>query len=135
MPDKHVRDYALRRLEKSSDELETAQICYNSNKYNAAANRAYYSIYHAVRAVLALDKVERSKHSGNISYFREHYIATNIFNRTYSETIKKAEILRNAADYDDMRETSEGEAQDIINKASDFLEAARIHVTKRIESE
>jgi len=27
------------------------------------------------------DDVERKKHSGNIGYFREHYIATGIFDK------------------------------------------------------
>ena len=45
MPDKQMCDYALRRLEKSSEDLETAQICYDAGKFDGAANRAYYSVY------------------------------------------------------------------------------------------
>ena len=87
MSDNHMRDYSIRRLEKSADDLDTAEINYNAGKYNAAANRAYYSVYHAIRAVLALDEIERKKYSGNIGYFRENYIATGIFDKLFSETI------------------------------------------------
>jgi uncharacterized protein (UPF0332 family) len=132
MSDTHMRDYSLRRLEKSLDDLETSQICYDAGKYGAAVNRAYYSVYHAIRAVLALDNIERSKHSGNISYFREHYIATGLFDRSYSETIKKAEILRNSADYNDMRRTSAEEAKDIIVKSHAFYNVVKKHITERL---
>jgi len=125
-------DYAIRRLEKSVDDLNAAKICYDAGLFDAAANRAYYVIYHALRAVLALDNIERSKHSGNISYFREHYIATDIFDRAYSDTIKNAENLRNEADYDDMLTTSAEDAIDVINKANSFLISVREHVTNRV---
>ena len=132
MSDKYTRDYSIRRLEKSTDDLETAQINYDAGKYDASVNRAYYSVYHAIRAVLALDDIERRKHSGNISYFREHYIATDVFDRSYSETIKNAETLRNEADYDDMKITSADDAQDIIEKSRQFYNAVKEYVEKRL---
>ena len=135
MPDKHMLEYSSRRLEKSADDLDTAQINYDAKKYNASANRAYYSVYHAIRAVLALDDVERKKHSGNISYFREKYIATDVFDRIYSETIKNAETLRNEADYDDMKTTSAEDAQDVIKKAWSFYSAVKEYVENRLNKD
>ena len=133
MSEKHMRDYSMRRIEKSADDLDTAQINYNAGKYDASANRAYYSVYHAIRAVLALDNIERKKHSGNISYFREHYIATEIFDRAYSETIKNAETLRNEADYDDMKTISAEDAYDAIEKARHFISAVKEHIENRLK--
>ena len=135
MSDKHMRDYSMRRLEKSADDLDTARINYKAEKYDAAANRAYYSVYHAIRAVLALDDIERKKHSGNISYFREHYIATDVFDRLYSETIKNAETLRNEADYDDMKIISAEDAFDVIEKARRFYNAVKEYVENRLKGE
>jgi uncharacterized protein (UPF0332 family) len=126
-------DYSTRRLEKSADDLDTAQINYNAGKYNASANRAYYSVYHAIRAVLALDNIERKKHSGNISYFRENYIATDIFDRIYSETIKNTEVLRNEADYDDMKIVNAEDAQEVIEKARNFYNEVKKYVEYRIK--
>ena len=135
MPDSLMRDYSIRRLEKSADDLDTAQINYNAGKYDASANRAYYSVYHAIRAVLALDNIERKKHSGNISYFREHYIATEVFDREFSETIKNAETLRNEADYDDMKTISAEDAHDVVEKAKRFYGAVKEYVEIRLKAE
>jgi len=115
--------------------LDTAQINYQAGKYDASANRAYYSVYHAIRAVLALDDIERKKHSGNISYFREHYVATDVFDRLYSETIKNAETLRNEADYDDMKIISAEDACDVIEKARYFYNAVKEYVENRLKGE
>lgn len=46
-----------------------------------ANNRAYYSIFHAMRAILALDEVDFKKHSGVIAYFRENYIKNYLSNK------------------------------------------------------
>ena len=135
MSGNHMRDYSKRRLEKSADDLDTAQLNFNADKYDASVNRAYYSVYHAIRAVLALDSIERKKHSGNISYFREHYIATDIFDRAFSETIKSAETLRNEADYDDMKTIDAEDAQDVIEKARDFFNAVKEYIEKRLNVE
>jgi uncharacterized protein (UPF0332 family) len=125
----------MRRLEKSFDDLDTAQIVFNAGKYDASANRAYYSVYHAIRAVLALDDIERKKHSGNISYFREHYIATNIFDKMYSEIIKFLETLRNEADYDDMKSINAEDARDAIEKAKSFYSAVKDYIENRLKYE
>ena len=43
-----------------------------------AANRSYYAIFHAMRAVLALDGIDMKRHSGVMSEFRRLYIKTGI---------------------------------------------------------
>ncbi len=132
MPDKTVQDYALYRLEKSADDLDTANIDFKANKYEAAANRAYYSIFHAIRSVLALDKVDFSKHSGVLGYFTKEYFATERFDKKYSAIIKKASVVRNSGDYDDFYTTSREEAEDIITQAADFCQVVREHVNMRL---
>ena len=57
--------------------------------YRSAANRAYYAIFHAMRAVLALDGVDMKHHSGIISEFRKRYIKTGVFDASLSGLISK----------------------------------------------
>ena len=35
--------------------------------YESAANRSYYAVFHAMRAVLAFDEIDMKRHSGIIS--------------------------------------------------------------------
>lgn len=59
MVDKESYDLAKYRLEKANECIKHMEILAEAGGYTAAANRAYYAIFHSVRAVLALDKVDR----------------------------------------------------------------------------
>ena len=83
MLDPARRDLALYRLEKAENCLNDAKLLLKNESYMAAANRAYYAIFHSARAILALDGEDRKRHSGVISYFQKHYIKTQIFEKRY----------------------------------------------------
>ena len=59
------------RFETSVEALNDAKLMYDNERYKNALNRAYYSIFHAIRSVNALDGYDSSKHSGVISYFNQ----------------------------------------------------------------
>ena len=54
--------FAKYRLERAKEDLEAAKLNYQHNLYKTANNRAYYSIFHAIRAVLAIERVDFKKH-------------------------------------------------------------------------
>ena len=56
-------------FETARSDYESAKALYDLKQFRASINRSYYSIFHALRAVLALDGYDSSKHSGIISYF------------------------------------------------------------------
>ena len=89
MPDnKEIqKDYAKYRIERSKEDLDAAHLLFNSGNYRIANNRAYYSIFHALRAVLTFDNFDSSKHSGVIAEFRRRYIKEGIFPAEVSKMI------------------------------------------------
>jgi uncharacterized protein (UPF0332 family) len=82
------------------EEYETSLVLFDSKHYRTANNRAYYSIFHGMRAVLAFDGFDSKKHSGIIAVFRKDYIKTGIFQENLSDIIGEASEIRNASDYD-----------------------------------
>lgn len=71
------------RLEKAQKCLSSARLLVKTEDYCGAANRSYYSIFHSVRSILALDGVDFSKHAGVMSYFQKimlslEYLTKNI---------------------------------------------------------
>ena len=100
-----------------------------SSRFLDANNRAYYSIFHSMRAVLSLDGVDFGKHSGVISYFREKYVKTGIFASTYSDVIAKASVIRSKSDYEDFYVASKSEAQEQINNAKLFYDAVEKYIS------
>ena len=123
-----ARDMSVYRLQRAREDLLSAQNNYKANDYRTANNRAYYAIFHSLRAVLALDEFDSRKHSGVISEFRRRYIRTGILSAEISDMIGDAFIERNKSDYDDMyvlsksaTETQIKNAEAVLSAISDYL--------------
>ena len=101
MYDKVHIDLCRYRLSKAEEYLNDAKKTLDLEMYDTAANRSYYAIFHAVRALLALDGKDFKKHSGVISCFQKDYIKTGIFDKELSNIVKSAFSLRTESDYED----------------------------------
>ena len=110
-------DYAKYRLERALENLKIAIELLDSNKLKFANNRAYYSIFHSMRAILALDGKDFKKHSGVIAYFNQYYIKTKLFPVSLHDLISNASEIRNASDYDDFYIASIEETQEQVESA------------------
>lgn len=111
------KDYAKYRMERAREDLDAAHLLFNAGNYRIANNRAYYAIFHAMRAVLAFDNFDSSKHSGVIAEFRRRYIKEEIFPKEISKMIGSAFTIRNASDYDDMFIASKSDTEEQIKNA------------------
>lgn len=93
-------------IENADESLSVAQLNLD-NDFNAAAiNRAYYAIFYAANALLATKKLARSKHSGVLSAFRQHFIKTGLLSSELSEIYGQVMDDRHESDYEIMSATS-----------------------------
>lgn len=120
--ERSVTDLAKYRFECCQEALEDARIMYEAGRYKNALNRAYYSIFHGMRAVNALDGYDSSKHSGVIAHFNQNYVKEGIFSKEASKLIKLAAEKRENADYLDFFVASKEEAEAQIKRAETFEE-------------
>ena len=116
-----VRDLAGYRLERARENLHAAIVLYDAGDYKASLNRSYYSIFHAIRAVNALDSFDSKKHSGVISHFIQYHVKNNEFPRQSSRVVQKASVMRENADYEDFFVASKTDANEQIRNAEEFL--------------
>lgn len=117
-------DVARHRLLVAREDLETANLTYEAGKFRAANNRAYYSIFHTVSAVLAKEGVAFKRHKDTLSYFNKNYIHTGIFPRELGRKIVKAEEIRHASDYDTFYIASKEVTMQQIQTAEQILHLA-----------
>lgn len=89
--------------------------------YASANNRAYYCIFHAMRAVLALDGEDYKKHSAVISRFSQNYLKTDLISREYGSLISNASLIRNRSDYEDFYICSIEDTKALVSGAARFL--------------
>ena len=72
-------DVARYKWEQAKDDLETAEIVLEAGKYKAANNRAYYSCYHTIDAVLAIEPIAFKKHKDTLGYFNKKMLGSKEF--------------------------------------------------------
>ena len=99
-------EFALYRLERAKEECETAELLYKENKLLASNNRAYYSIFYSIRAVLAMERIDFKKHKDVLAYFNKNYVKTEIFPKKMGRKVILASKVREDSDYDEGYEPS-----------------------------
>lgn len=124
-------DLAKHRLSVAFEDHNAAISLSDSGHFKAANNRAYYSIFHSIRAVLALEGKDFKKHSALISYFNQYYIHTGIFKREYAKIISGASTVRNASDYNDFYLVDKNETLAQIENAHLFYTEVKAYLDQK----
>ena len=117
-------DVVRHRLNVAKEDLDTALLTFQAGQYRGANNRAYYSIFHTICAVLAKEGVAFKRHKDTLSYFNKNYVQPEIFPRELGRKIVKAEEIRHASDYDTFYIASKTVTAEQIETAKRMLELA-----------
>lgn len=118
------------RLQTAKERLDSAKILLENQCYKDSIGRSYYAMFTSVRALLAMEGVDYSKHAGVIAHFQKEYIKTGVFDKKYSKYISQAFQIRNNTDYADFFIVSQGDAVDQYEKAAEFYEAITNYLQK-----
>lgn len=110
------------RISAAKERLNSAKILLECGSYKDSIGRSYYAMFTTVRALLAIDGVDYSKHAGVIAYFQRKYIKTGIFDKKYSKYLSQAFQIRNNTDYTDFFIASQSDAKEQYEKALEFHE-------------
>jgi len=133
-PDSPSENLAKFRLHQAGECLQTAQTILGAGDFKSAANRSYYCIFHAMRAVQAFDRFDSKKHSGVIDNFLKDYIRTGVFPQEFSKVIKSAFRVRLESDYEDFYVISRSKVTSQVENAKAFLEAVEKYISEKIKS-
>jgi len=120
-----VNGFAKYRLERAKQDLSDAEFSYKHRRYLNANNRAYYAIFHAIKAVLATERIDFKKHKDVLAYFNQHYVKTEIFPRMISKKISQANKVREDSDYDDEYSPSYEKTEQQIETARELIDLVK----------
>ena len=93
----------------------------HSSKILLEAGSYKDSMFTAVRALLAVEGQDFSKHAGVIAYFQKEYVKTGKFDKKYSKYISQAFQIRNNTDYADFFLVSLQDAKEQYDRAEEFV--------------
>ncbi|MBC8503474.1 MAG: HEPN domain-containing protein [Chloroflexi bacterium] len=117
-------------IENAKESLSVAQLNLDNDFYAAAINRAYYAIFYSANALLATKKLARSKHSGVLSAFRQHFIKTGLLASELSEIYGQVMDDRHEGDYELIIGTSKEDAEIDVFQARHFVDAVSTWLQK-----
>ena len=126
----YERDLARYKIERAKEELENANLLYENERLKAANNRAYYSIYYSLTAVLCLEPVAFKKHKDTLAYFNKNYVHGGKFPPEIGRAVEKAAKIRHASDYNEFYITSKDEATRQIDTAKRLIDLVTKYVEK-----
>lgn len=86
-------------LEKSARNMEQAVRNAALDYWDLVANRLYYSVFHAVTALMLADGIRTGTHKGTSSQFGQHYVLTGQFSREDGILYSRLQTMREKADY------------------------------------
>ena len=109
------------RLDIAKERIAYADEIMNLGDYKTVANRSYYAVFSAMRAVLALDGFDSKKHSGIIAEFRKNYLKTGILPKELSPMIDGLVEARQGSDYDDFYIISKEEVEEQLENSKKFI--------------
>ena len=116
-----ARELAFYRISVAKEDLESAEINFNSAHYRASNNRAYYAIFRAISACLALEFKAYKQHAQVIGNFNKDFVRTGIFPKEIGRQISRAQEIRHAIDYDDFYVVSVEEAREQLESAKTIV--------------
>ena len=118
----------IKELDGATRDLDAAKLSLKAGDHKWATIQAYYSIFHAARALLYRMGFRERSHRGLLAALRELYESNTISKML--EDFSEAMTLREEADYGLV--SSEESARTVLEDATDFQEeAARLLAAPR----
>ena len=115
-------------LRKSEEALEDARLTSSQARWNVAANRLYYSLFHAITALFVSDGIPVHSHNGLKIKFGKEYVLTGLASEEEGKLLSQMETMRERADYDATFTASES----IITERMKNIEAMLNHINELV---
>lgn len=112
-----------KELERAHETFEEIEIMIGAGKWNGAANRIYYAVFHAVSALFIHDGIQSVRHKSSHALFSQFYIKTGKLPRDYGRFYNNLQTLREKSDYNCFYDVSEQDVLSGKEQAQGFIEA------------
>lgn len=101
-------------LERCFKNYDQARLAIEHNYWDLVANRLYYSIFHAISALLIHNGIAVKSHKGSIVSFHNYFVRTKIFTPEEGSLVSYLESKRNESDYNCLMTINKGDLEPII---------------------
>ena len=118
-----LEDLLRYRMEQAHETLREGEILLGEAALRGTINRAYYAMFYALLALLALKQLGTSKHSSALSLFDREFVKKGIFPRELSRSLHLAFERRQTHDYGEIVKIDYQMAEETLTQAKTFVVA------------
>ena len=117
-------------LEKADRTFDQVKVLQREGYWDTMANRLYYSLFHAVSALLINDQREVGSHKGAAIRFHQYYVKTGIFTEEEGSFYSQMETLREKSDYNCFFNVAETDIVSKVVPTSSFIEKVKHYIAE-----
>ena len=128
---REIRDF----VEKAEKFLSTAEQALSIEDYDSCASTWYYAMFFMAEAVLLTKNLTASPHKGVISLFGEHFVKTEIFERSLGKALSEAYDKQLVGDYGVGFTVTKEQAEGLLEAAQDFVRKLNNYFKKWLQKE
>ena len=118
-------------LEKSEKMLDAANWLIEEKHWSLAANRLYYALFHAIKALLTSDAHPIGTHRGAGNLFYLHYVKTGIFTLEENKVYARLQQLRDDGDYNCVIDVDKEDVEDFIEPTRALIEKIKKYIAEK----
>ena len=115
--------------EKAVSIIEKIDVLIREEMWDIVANRLYYSLFHAVSALLVNDEHIAESHKGKVIVFGQFYIRTGVFSLEDGKLYSRLQTMRELADYNCAFQTSKDEILPFVEPSKALIAKIRQKLT------
>jgi uncharacterized protein (UPF0332 family) len=108
-------------LSLAIEDLETAKILFELQRYRPCLSRAYYAMYYSAQTLLLSAGLETSTHKGVIKLINFHFTNTGKISQDIAKLLKSTYDLRQSGDYSTDFIADRATAETAIANAQQFI--------------
>lgn len=123
MTDDERNSIVALRLDKARRFMEEAEKMLAMELWDLAANRFYYTCFHAAQALLVRYGLSAHTHAGTLGVFGMHFVKTGRISKEQGAFFSRMEQLRMKADYNCEYDVSRDDVEQMSAPTHAFVEA------------
>lgn len=120
-----MKEHTRLLLEKSEHSLRAAEVLLEADEAQFAAGRTYYAMFYVAEALLYEQDLAFRKHSGVHAAFGKRFAKTGLLDAKFHRWLLTAFDARLQGDYEVTPSVSGEDVEKDLERAREFLQAAR----------
>ena len=126
--DEERRTVVRLQIEKAHANFDQIPLLCEAGYWDNVANRLYYSLFHAVSALLINDGYNVGSHRGAVGAFGQHYVTTGVFSIEEGKHYSRLQGLREKADYNCTYNATEKDIAPKIEPTRHLIDKIEKHI-------